>query len=74
MALKAKRFFTVSTTENAVILWDTTLKPLCEQLNEFDDETIGYHSITRKMKGENENRLDIETPSGKQYIIQKHTR
>lgn len=74
MALKANKFFTVSTPLKGVVLWDTTLKPLCKQLKEYDQEALGFDSLTRKMKGENEFKFEFVTKSGIKYIIQKLTR
>ena len=74
MSLKAKQAYTASTKENGVVLWDTTLKPLCEQLNAHDAETLTYNSITRKMQGEHEHRLEIKTKYGNEYLLQKLVR
>ena len=74
MAVKAKQIFTVSTLEKAVVLWDTTLKPLCVQLNKMDPQALSYDSLTRKMKGENEHRFEFTTKSDVKYILQKFTR
>lgn len=74
MALKAKQIFTVSTPQKAVVLWDTTLKPLCVQLNNLDPEALSYDSLTRKMKGDDEHRFEFTTKSDVKYIVQKFTR
>ncbi|CAA0144245.1 hypothetical protein R5N98_02790 [Tenacibaculum maritimum] len=72
MALKANKFFTASTPEKGVVLWDTTLKPLCEQLKAYDSETLSFHSLTRKMK--DNDKIEFTTKQGVKFIIQKLTR
>jgi len=74
MALKANKFFTASIPSKGVVLWDTTLKPLCKQLKDYDQEALGFDSLTRKMKGDNEFRFEFTTRSGVNYIIQKLVR
>ena len=74
MGLKANKIFTVSKPEEGVVLWDTTLKPLCVQLKEYDPEALGFDSLTRKMRGENEFRFEFTTRSGVNYIMQKLVR
>ncbi|WP_408044214.1 hypothetical protein [Tenacibaculum litopenaei] len=74
MALKANRFFTVSKPNKGVILWDTTLRPLCVKLKEYDPEALSFSSLTRKMKGEDEFKFIFTTRSGVTYIIQKLVR
>lgn len=71
MAKKASKIFTASIPEKGVVLWDTTLRPLCAQLKEFDKESLGFDSLTRKMKNENEFKFEFTTKSGVKYIIQK---
>lgn len=71
MALKANKFFTASIPSKGVVLWDTTLKPLCKQLKEYDQEALGFDSLTRKMKGENEFKFEFVTKSGITFIVQK---
>jgi hypothetical protein len=74
MSLKASKIFTASTPDKAVILWDTTLKPLCKQLKAHDPEALGFDSITRKMRGEYEFWFEFTTKSGVKYILQKFVR
>lgn len=72
MALKANKFFTASIPEKGVVLWDTTLRPLCVKLKAFDSEALGFDSLTRKMK--DNDKVEFTTKSNVKYIIQKLTR
>lgn len=72
MALKAKQFFTASAYGKGVVVWDTTLKPMCVKLKEYDPEALGYDSLTRKMS--EEGKVEFTTKSGVTYIIQRHFR
>ena len=69
MALKAKRFFTVSVPEVGVILWDTTLRPLCKQLIEYDSTALSYSTIFLEMK--NKNKFEFTNKNGVKFIIQR---
>lgn len=68
MALKAKQFFTATNPENGVVIWDTTLKPMCEKLKAHDPETRGYDTLTRKLP--EGGKYEFTTKSGVKYIIQ----
>jgi len=72
MALKASKIFTASIPETGVVLWDTTLRPLCVQLKAYDTEALGYDSLFRMMK-ESE-KVEFKTKSGTRFIIQRLTR
>tara|TARA_B100002049_G_scaffold224111_1_gene195185 strand:- start:392 stop:619 length:228 start_codon:yes stop_codon:yes gene_type:complete len=72
MAKKAKQFFTASIPNKGVVVWDTTLKPMCDKLNEYDQETYSYVTLYLKMKGKE--LFEFETKSGIKYIIQHLTR
>ena len=72
MALKAKQFYSASIPEIGVVLWDTTLRPLCKQLIEFDKEALSYSTLFLEMK-EN-NKFTFTTKSGTTFIIQHLTR
>lgn len=74
MALKAKQFYTVSCPQKGVVLWDTTLKPLCKQLKEFDNEALGFDSITRNKELKEDGVFTFTTKSGVNYIVQHLTR
>lgn len=68
MATKAKQVYTVSSPGKGVILWDTTLKPLVDQLKKKDPEAHGYDTITRKLqKG---GSYAFKTKSDIQYLVQ----
>ena len=72
MGLKTNRIFTASTKEKGVIVWDTTLRPLCVQLKNYDPEAMHYMSIYPKLK--DDDRFEFTTKSGVKYIIQKFER
>ncbi|AUC15434.1 hypothetical protein BTO06_09905 [Tenacibaculum sp. SZ-18] len=72
MALKANKFYTASIPEKGVVIWDTTLRPLCVQLKLYDSEVLGYDSLFRKFK--ESDKIEYTTKSGTKYIIQKLSR
>jgi hypothetical protein len=72
MALKANKVFTASLKGEGVVLWDTTLRPLCVQLRAYDPESRGYITIFNGLK--DSGKYEFITKSGKQYIIQELTR
>ena len=69
MALKAKRFFTASIPELGVVLWDTTLRPLCKQLIEYDSTALSYSTIYLEMQ--KKNKFEFTNKDGVLFIIQR---
>lgn len=72
MALKPKQFFTASIPDLGVVLWDSTLRPLCVQLLEYDKEALSYSTLFLKMK--ETDKFKFTTKSGTSFIIQRLTR
>lgn len=72
MALKANKFYTASIPLKGVVLWDTTLRPLCVQIKAFDKEARGYITIFNNLK--KDSKYEFTTKSGVKYIIQELTR
>jgi len=72
MPLKSDKCFTVSKPDEYVILWDTTLQPLCKQLKEYDPEVLTYKTIRGKLL--ESTKYEFTTRSGNQYVIQKFSR
>lgn len=71
MGLKASKIFTVSKPNEGVIIWDTTLKPLCMQLKELDSEALSFDSLTRNKELKEQGKFTFTTKSGVIYIVQK---
>lgn len=74
MALKAKQFFTASIPERGVVVWDTTLKPMCLKLKEYDNEALSFDTLTRNKELKEKGKFIFKTKSGITYIIQHLTR
>lgn len=72
MAKKARQFFTVSSPDTGVVLWDTTLRPLCLQFKDHDSEALSYSTLFLEMK--DVDHFEFTTKSGVKYIIQKLVR
>ena len=69
MPAKTNRLFTASIPEKGVVVWDTTLRPMCVQLKNHDPEAMHYMSIYPRLK--EDGRFEFTTKSGVKYIIQK---
>jgi hypothetical protein len=69
MALKANRVFTVSKNDEGVVLWDTTLRPLCIKFRAYDSEARGYDSLFSKLK--DADSYTFTSKSGVKYIVQR---
>lgn len=74
MPIKAKQVFTATIPEIGVVAWDTTLRPFCKQLKEKYPDALGYDSLFRKMKGDNEFKYEFTSKIGNKFIIQKLVR
>jgi len=74
MALKAKQFFTASIPDKGVVVWDTTLKPMCIKLKEYDNEVLSFDSLTRNIELKEKGKLTFTTKSGVTYVVQHLTR
>lgn len=70
MALKAKQFFTASIPKKGVVVWDTTLKPMCLKLKEYDKEALSFDSLTRNKELKEVGEFTFTTKYGTTYIIQ----
>ena len=69
MALKLKKIFAATDLNKGVVIWDTTLRPMCVKLREYDSEAMHYMSIYPKLREGNEFRFT--TKSGVAYVIQR---
>ncbi|MDG1141352.1 MAG: hypothetical protein P8N44_07355 [Flavobacteriaceae bacterium] len=72
MALKKEKVFTLSTPSKGVVLWDTTLRPLCKQLKEYDPEALSYMTLYAALR--EKDYFQFKTKSDTHYILQRNRR
>ena len=72
MALKTDKVFTVSTEIKGVVVWDTTLRPLCKKFKSYDPEARSYMTIYGELR--EKDKYTFTTKSGITYIVQRNRR